>query len=79
MDYEFITNSIVKDPKSAGSLLNSVEKIGMYIDKMLPSIAAYFTTTLGYPFEMMEEDVKKMSSTEVLTFVLEQIRKKHFI
>lgn len=60
-------------------ILSKTEDIEEYVDKMLPSIAAYFTTSMGIPFDAFQEKVESMNLAQQYLFVLQQIKNKHHI
>lgn len=57
----------------------NVNEIRLYVRGMLPRIAVYFATTLGFNIELFEEQMRDMNLAEQLLFVKLQEKKKHFI
>lgn len=55
------------------------KEVSDYVSKMLPGIAAYFTTTMGIPLESFSEVVENMNLAQQYLFVLQQVKEKHFI
>jgi len=74
-----LTEQIKKTPKSAGELLTTKEDITQWITYILPKIAVYFHTTIGFPVESFQEEISKLNLVEQLSFCLSQVRKQHYV
>ena len=75
IEFENMNERLKKNKKVAGKVLTSVEKIGAYVDYMLPKIAIYFVTTYGLTFEVIQYELRKHKNALIqLYWILAKVR-----